>query len=158
MPVVITFYQNHHLQDLSYDLGTQQQHTASVNTALERICTGKLPKAQPVTILRDELPAGFFVLDFGEDRVEFSTNENCVLLRSLSVNPLLQGQGIGKEALGQLPEFLRKFFPGTNEIVLAVNENNPRAKKLYEDFGYQLLPRTRIGTRGVQFLMKKSLS
>jgi N-acetylglutamate synthase-like GNAT family acetyltransferase len=37
------------------------------------------------------------VLDFGKDKFELTDNESSVLVRSLSVNPQMQGRGIGKQ-------------------------------------------------------------
>ena len=46
-----------------------------------------------VTVLRDGEPVGFFILDGGNDREDYSANPHAVLLRSMSLNPHYQGNG-----------------------------------------------------------------
>ena len=112
----------------------------------------------PVTIWYDSRPAGFFVLDFGDGRYDYCKNEKSVLLRALSVNPSLQGNGIGKAAMMQVSAFVKENFPAYNEIVLGVNENNIAAYHLYlkcgfADTGHQYLG----GKNGPQFIMSKKI-
>jgi predicted N-acetyltransferase YhbS len=47
-------------------------------------------------------------LDFGNDKFELTDNENSVLVSSLSVNPQMQGRGIGKIAMMLIDDFVRK--------------------------------------------------
>jgi len=110
-----------------------------------------------VTILQDEKPAGFFVLDFGEDKLDLTDNEKSVLLRSLSVNPDLQGKGIGKAAMQLVDRFVRENFPDCDEIVLAVNQKNISAYQIYLKTGYLHEGKSRMGRSGPQYLMHKKL-
>lgn len=86
-----------------------------------------------------------------------SDHSEAVLLRSLSVNPALQGKGIGTEALKFIPDFVIKHFPAIGEIVLAVEEAKP--------YGIYPLPKTWVkytgktvqGRSGKQLLMLLSV-
>ena len=75
-----------------------------------------------VTILRGDEPIGFFVLDSGAGRDDYSANPHAVLLRSMSLNPRHQGNGYARTALvpATLDAFIRAHFPACDEIVLGV--------------------------------------
>ncbi|SFN82509.1 Acetyltransferase (GNAT) family protein [Chryseobacterium oleae] len=143
---------------LNYALDeNQQQYTSTVEQALQRIKERNDSKAFSVTVFEDDEPAGFFVLDFGEDKFELTDNTQSTLLRSLSINPALQGRGIGKEAMQIVDEFVKKTFPDCNEIVLAVNQKNLSAYHLYLKTGYLYDGKSRMGRSGPQYLMYKKL-
>ncbi|MDN3694718.1 GNAT family N-acetyltransferase [Chryseobacterium tructae] len=147
-----------HLSELSYGLDEEQQRfTATVDKALKNIGERNGHDAFPVTILFDTTAAGFFVLDFGEDKFELTDNKNSVLVRSLSVNPDMQGKGIGKVAMMKLDEFVRDHFKHCDEIVLAVNQKNDSAYHIYLKAGYIYDGKTRVGRSGPQYLMHKKL-
>lgn len=109
----------------------------------------------PYCILVDEAPAGFFCLDFSEDRFAYTQNPNAVLLRSLSVNPACQGKGVAKTAMLQLPALVKQHFPGTTEIVFGVNANNKSAYRLYLKTGYLDSGKVYNGIKGPQYVMYK---
>jgi GNAT superfamily N-acetyltransferase len=156
--VGLKFFEISDFPELDYALDeNQQQYTSTVDKALERIKQRNDRKASAVTILQDEKPAGFFVLDFGEDKLDLSDNKKSVLLRSLSVNPNLQGKGIGKAAMLQVDRFVRENFPDCDEIVLAVNQKNISAYQIYLKTGYLYEGKSRIGRSGPQYLMYKKL-
>ncbi|WP_228458603.1 hypothetical protein [Chryseobacterium aureum] len=86
----LELFKKEDLSGVSYALDeTQMRFTATAQQALQNISERDDNDAFPVTILEDDTPVGFFVLDFGEDKYELTDNENSVLLRSLSVNPQL---------------------------------------------------------------------
>jgi RimJ/RimL family protein N-acetyltransferase len=152
------FFNPEDLSELQYTLDeTQSLFTATAEEALERIKERDDHLAYPITIFHDEKPAGFFVLDFGEDKFDLTDNKNSVLLRSFSINPQLQGKGIGKSAMLKLDDFVKEHFRECDEIVLAVNEKNSSAYQLYLKAGYVFEGKTRIGRSGPQFLMCKTL-
>ncbi|KFF20095.1 GNAT family N-acetyltransferase [Chryseobacterium sp. JM1] len=143
---------------LNYALDeNQQQYTSTVEQALNRISERNDSKSFSVTVFEDNEPAGFFVLDFGEDKFELTDNTQSALLRSLSINPALQGRGIGKEAMQIVDEFVKKTFPDCDEIVLAVNQKNLSAYHLYLKTGYAYDGKSRMGRSGPQYLMYKKL-
>ncbi|MCS4305542.1 N-acetyltransferase [Chryseobacterium sp. BIGb0232] len=147
-----------HLSEVSYDLDEHQMRfTATANQALQNIKKRDDHDAFPITILKDDVPVGFFVLDFGKDKFELTDNANAVLVRSLSVDPKMQGKGIGKIAMMQLDDFVKVNFEDCHEIVLAVNQKNDLAYHIYLKAGYIFDGKTRIGRSGPQYLMYKKL-
>jgi len=157
----LKFYQPEDLPELDYVLDEiQSQFTATAKQSLEKIEERNQKEdffAYPITIFHDEKIAGFFVLDFGEDKLDLTENPSSVLLRSLSVNPDFQGKGIGKSAMLEVDHFIKEHFSDCNEIVLAVNEKNTSAFQLYLQTGYESEGKTREGRSGIQFLMFKKL-
>ncbi|KMQ58571.1 GNAT family acetyltransferase [Chryseobacterium angstadtii] len=143
---------------LNYALDEDQlQYTSTVEKALQRIKDRSDLKEFPVTVFENQEPAGFFVLDFGNDKLDLTDNESSVLLRSLSINPDFQGKGIGKAAMQIVDEFVRQNFTDCDEIVLAVNQRNVPAYHIYLKTGYLYDGKTRIGRSGPQYLMSKKI-
>lgn len=152
------FKPEEHLSGVSYSLDENQlRFTASANQALQSISERDDNDAFPITIMEDNIPAGFFVLDFGEDKFGLTDNKNSVLVRSLSVNPEMQGKGIGKIAMILVDDFVKENFKQCDEIVLAVNQKNDSAYHIYLKAGYIYDGKTRIGRSGPQYLMYKKL-
>jgi len=121
----------------------QLRFTALPMNVLQEAITDK--NRLPVVILDGNTPVGFFVLQTGEDISVFTSNPYAVLLRAFSVNYPDQRKGHAKRALQLLPQFIFENIHSINEIVLAVNTDNKRAKKLYEKMGYQYQRRIRYG-------------
>lgn len=156
--VHLQFFQPEDLSGVSYTLDeNQSQFTATAEEALQRIEERADHLAHPVTIFYEGKPAGFFVLDFGSDKFDLTDNPNSVLVRSLSINPDMQGKGIGKSAMHNMDDFIRQHFENCDEIVLAVNQKNTFAYELYLKTGYRYEGKTRIGRSGPQYLMYKKL-
>lgn len=154
--VRLEFFKESDFTELNYALDENQlQYTSTVEKALARINGRNDGKEFAVTIFEAEKPAGFFVLDFGEDKLDLTDNEKSVLLRSLSINPGLQGKGIGKTAMHKVDGFVRENFPHCDEIVLAVNQKNIYAYHIYLKAGYLYDGKTRTGRSGPQYLMYK---
>lgn len=156
--VSLQFFKQNHFSEVNYPLTELQlEYTSSAEFALNRMAERNTELEFAVTIFYGEKPAGFFTLDFGEDKLDLTDNPNSTLLRSLSVNPEMQGKGIGKAAMIQIDDFVRKNFKDCEEIVLAVNQNNISAYELYLKVGYHYEGKTRIGRSGPQYLMFKKL-
>jgi RimJ/RimL family protein N-acetyltransferase len=157
----LKFYEPENFPELDYVLDdSQAPYTATAKQSLEKIEERNQNEdffAYPITIFHDEKVAGFFVLDFGEDKFDLTENPDSVLLRSLSVNPVFQGKGIGKSAMIEVDHFIKEHFSDCNEIVLAVNEQNTLAFQLYSKTGYIFDGKTRMGRSGPQYLMYKKL-
>lgn len=135
----------------------QLLYTSSAANALKRIADRNTGFEFPVTVFDAEIAVGFFTLDFGDDKSELTDNPDSVLLRSLSINPEMQGKGIGKAAMGRVDDFVRENFRDCHEIVLAVNQNNISAYELYLKVGYRYEGKTRMGRSGPQYLMSKCI-
>ena len=112
-----------------------------------------------VTILRGDEPIGFFVLDSGAGRDDYSANPHAVLLRSMSLNPRHQGNGYARTALvpATLDAFIRAHFPACDEIVLGVHHANRAAVRLYQRAGFANTGRTYDGLKGLQFIYHRVL-
>ncbi len=52
-----------------------------------------------------------------------------------------------------LQEFVKRYFPIKNEVVLAVNEKNIPAQNLYEKVGFQNKGFRKMGPIGQQIIM-----
>jgi Acetyltransferases len=159
--VLLEFFKPEDLRGLNYSLDeVQSRFTATAELALQRIEErGAMNDfhAFPITVFHQDEVAGFFVLDFGEDKLDLTDNADSALVRSLSINPELQGKGIGKSAMLKLDDFVRENFKECNELVLAVNEENSLAFDLYLKTGYLYDGKTRMGRNGLQYLMHKKL-
>ncbi|MFZ4931156.1 GNAT family N-acetyltransferase [Chryseobacterium sp. Mn2064] len=156
--VTLAFFNPEDLVAVSYTLDESQlRFTASAVQALYNIEKREDSDAFPITIFENDSPAGFFLLDFGHDKFELTDNKNAVLLRSLSVNPQMQGKGIGKKAMLKVDVFVKENFKNCTEIVLAVNQKNNSAYHIYLEAGYIYDGKTRIGRSGPQYLMYKKL-
>lgn len=156
--VKLNFFKREDLSEVSYTLDeVQSKYTSTAEFALNRIKERNTGLEFPITIFEDEKAAGFFTLDFGEDKLDLTDNPNSTLLRSLSINPKFQGKGIGKASMIQIDDFVKENFKNCDEIVLAVNQNNTSAYDLYIKVGYKFDGKTRIGRSGPQRLMYKKL-
>jgi len=156
--VTLHFYKPEDFSGVNYTLDEiQSQYTSTTELAIQRIEDRNDGQGFSIIIFENEKPAGYFALDFGEDKFELTDNQNSVLLRSLSINPLFQGKGIGKAAMLQVDDFVRENFKDCDEIVLAVNQNNIPAYDLYIKVGYIYEGKTRMGRSGPQRLMYKKL-
>lgn len=156
--IYLKFLTSEDLPGVSYALDENQlRFTASAEQALQSIEAREDDDAFPVTIFEEDKPVGFFVLDFGKDKLELTDNASSALIRSLSVNPQMQGKGIGKTAMLKLDDFVRENFKDCDELVLAVNQQNESAYHIYLKAGYIYDGKTRIGRSGPQYLMYKKL-
>lgn len=157
--IQLKFYNESHLETLiSYTLSEEQtKFTALPFQAFERLKERTDNHAKPITIMLDNEPIGFFVLDYGEDKLEMTDNENSLLVRSLSINPKHQGKGYGKIAMNLVDRFIKENFPTIDELVLAVNFKNKAAYDLYLKVGYIDNGSQREWYNGSQHLLKKKL-
>lgn len=159
--VKLEFYKAEDFENLNYDLDEiQKKFTATVALALDRIAIRNEDGdflAKAVSIYSEDIPVGFLVLDFGADKFSLSDNQNSVLVRSFSVNPLFQGKGFGKSAMFLIVEFVKIHFPKTNEIVLGVNNINNVAFQIYLAAGFKFFGKTRRGRSGLQKILTKKI-
>ncbi|MCM3737172.1 GNAT family N-acetyltransferase [Bacillus cytotoxicus] len=112
----------------------------------------------PIVILVDEKPVGIFSLQSGSRVQEYTNKENSLLLTSFSINFTEQGNGYAKRALQLLPNYVGFHFPNIEEIVLAVNERNIPAQKLYIKVGFEDRGHRKMGPIGLQLVLYLSLS
>ncbi|WP_028552420.1 GNAT family N-acetyltransferase [Paenibacillus sp. UNC451MF] len=115
------------------------------------------PDRHAVVILFDNKPVGFFVLHHSVEFQTLAGNRSALLMRAFSIDSKHQGKGFARSAMRLLPEFVSIHFPQMNEVVLAVNESNVLAKRLYEKSGFQYKGINRAGRSGNEFIMHYSL-
>lgn len=111
-----------------------------------------------VVIVDREEAVGFFILHTGEAIADFySEYSGAMLLRAFLINYSSQGKGYAKAALSLLPEFMRSYFPAIDEVVLAVNEKNIAADRLYSQAGFEDHGLRRMGKKGMQKILQYSV-
>ena len=115
------------------------------------------PTYTPIVILDDDKVAGFFVLDTGEDRFNYTEEVDSILLRGYSIHPAFQGRGIAKASLRHLTEYVRNHYPQVNHIVLGVNEANKAAQALYFSMGFVDDGKRFYGRSGLQLALSLHL-
>jgi RimJ/RimL family protein N-acetyltransferase len=156
--VQLTFYKPEHKSVLeAFSLPEEQeQFTGMPIKVLELAVEDK--HRYPVVILAQFKPVGFFVLYNGEDLESYTSNRHSLLLRAFSINYADQGNGYAKQALLQLEDFVNANFPLIEEIVLAVNEQNVPAQKLYLKCGFHDTGRRKSGPIGPQHILNSTIS
>ncbi|MGM7700713.1 GNAT family N-acetyltransferase [Pseudalkalibacillus sp. Hm43] len=107
----------------------------------------------PVIILSEDYPVGFFVLQAGERVEQYTDEKNGLLLIAFSIDTNHQGKGYAKRGLKLLPDYVRTNFPEVREVVLAVNEKNIAAQKLYQSCGFVDHGKRKMGKIGPQQLL-----
>ncbi|WP_045927237.1 GNAT family N-acetyltransferase [Bacillus siamensis] len=110
-----------------------------------------------IVILNDREPVGFFLLHATDEVKDYSDKPQAMLLTALSINQVKQGKGYAKQALLLLRKFVAEEFPDCNEIVLAVNQKNIAAQKLYLKVGFQDTGIRKMGIIGEQYIMSLKL-
>lgn len=152
-------YNSTHFEELdSYTLDEfQAQFTTSMreNILVKNILS--IPEKYPITVIFEQKPIGFFILDNSEEKFVYTDEKEALLLRSLSLNPQFQGKGLGKQTILALDSYIKDNFPIHTKIVLAVNERNTLAKALYLKSGYTDTGKTVMGIKGLQYIMEKSI-
>ncbi|WP_002147457.1 GNAT family N-acetyltransferase [Bacillus cereus] len=137
----------------SFTLPSEQvQFTANPGELLEK---AKNDRTKNVVVILDYngVPVGVFILQTGDRVQEFTENKDAILLTSFSVNYNKQGKGYAKKSLALLQDFVKYYYPIKNEVILAVNEKNIPAQKLYEKVGFQDRGFRRMGPIGQQFIL-----
>ncbi|MES9665122.1 GNAT family N-acetyltransferase [Bacillus cereus] len=137
----------------SFTLPSEQvQFTANPGELLEK---AKNDRTKNVIVILDYsgVPVGIFALQTGDRVQEFTENKDAILLTSFSVNHDKQRKGYAKKSLALLQDFVKNYYPIINEVILAVNEKNIPAQKLYEKVGFQDKGFRRMGPIGQQIIM-----
>ncbi|RLZ06395.1 GNAT family N-acetyltransferase [Faecalibacter macacae] len=135
--VELMFYNSNHYDDLNYNLNEEQsKFTFTIDFCINERKDLYDSCKNIITIINNRKPVGFFILDMGKDKLLLKNNENAILLRTLSINPNTQGQGIGKKAMSQLSDFVLQNYENINEILLSVHKYNISANKLYLSAGF----------------------
>ncbi|MEW4025045.1 MULTISPECIES: GNAT family N-acetyltransferase [Bacillus] len=154
MVAALSFYKPEHADGLN---GFVLSEEDKMFTALPK---DVLPQAlvirerYPTVVLKEDTPVGFFILHTSKETIApYSNSVSAILLSALSIDARQQGKGYAKQAMLQLPAFAASYFPWCDEIVLAVNHRNHRAKNLYQSSGFIDKGRRRIGPIGEQHIL-----
>lgn len=134
---------------------SQARFTATIDYCIHERQDLQDPNKMVVVIIEQQTPVGFFVLD--KDTSNLTTNQQAVMIRSLSINPIYQGKGIGKRAMTAVPNFVRQHVTGINEIVLSVNMKNSAAYRVYQQAGYCDTGELIDGPEGAQHVMTQRI-
>ncbi|TKC18857.1 GNAT family N-acetyltransferase [Robertmurraya kyonggiensis] len=155
--VALEFYEEKFNSILSdYDLSEKQIRFTSLPS--EAMLSCEIDKTRhPVVILSGGEPVGFFVLHGWEGVKTYSDNRSAILVRAYSINVKFQGKGIAKKSLFILDSFVKSNFPGSNEIILAVNHQNTVAQHLYKVSGFIDKGIRVMGRMGEQYIYHKEL-
>ncbi|ALC87694.1 hypothetical protein AM499_19190 [Bacillus sp. FJAT-22090] len=107
----------------------------------------------PIVIKEDDSVAGFFVLDTGDDKFNYTNHQQSILLRGYSIHPAYQGRGIAKTSMILLTKYVKEHFPLVEQVVLGVNEANKAAQSVYLKSGFIDEGTRFTGRSGVQIAM-----
>ncbi len=154
--VKLVKFHSDHFNALNYKLNkAQADFTADIDYCINQRRDQLDPLKTLVTVLCDEKPVGFFVLDSGIDKLALTNNPASILVRSFSINPAYQGRGIGSEAMQLAAQFVKAQLPTITEIVLSVNFKNHNAYRAYLKAGYVDTNKTITGQMGGQNILSK---
>ena len=133
--IQLVFYDKRYKDDLSKIHLTEdnQRFTQTPSEVLETLSD---PYRRMVLILNKNTCVGYFVLHEKEGALSIGFDDKALLIRSLAIDPLMQGKGFAFHGMNILPEFVKEHYTDINEIVLIVNEKNVPAQKLYQKVGF----------------------
>jgi RimJ/RimL family protein N-acetyltransferase len=151
--MILTRFQEEHANLIeTYTLSEEQlRYTGH---PVESIALCRLdPNRHAILGIEDAMLVTYFALHEQEGVQRFSDNPAAILLRTFSTDYHHLEKGYGKGALEKLPAFVQQMFPHINEIVLAVNEGNDLARRLYEKADYRDTGRRVMGRKGMLIVM-----
>ncbi|WP_323842672.1 GNAT family N-acetyltransferase [Moraxella sp. Pampa] len=153
----LSFYQSQYQSALRYHLDDEQSKFTTLPSKWLNDDLADKDLVYKIVILLGNLPIGFFVLDGGKDKCAYTNNQCALLLRSMSINPSFQGQGLAKSALLLLSKFITDNHILCDQIVLGVNHKNIPAQSLYQKVGFIDTGRTLVGIKGVQYIYELNI-
>ncbi|WP_099223557.1 GNAT family N-acetyltransferase [Listeria costaricensis] len=146
-------YQEHLQEDVAHYLLTEEMQYYS---SQPRDCLYQMEKEEayfPILGYQEDQLVCFFVLDGGAVTRKYTLESEAMLIRSFSTDSRFVKQGHAKQALLQLPGFVRQEFQTKRLLTLGVNEANLAARGLYEKAGFTYTGESFLGPKGVQFVM-----
>lgn len=116
--------------------------------------------SEPMAILRDGAPIGFYRLEHRPRSIaDMAFEQATVGLRSFFIDARWQGQGLGTQALAAVKDDLARRHPQVRSLVLTVNLRNTAAIALYRHAGFRETGGLYHGGRsGPQYVMLCALS
>lgn len=153
----LVLYNEKHYDFLNYKLLPEQaKFTSSIDECKKDEVFSDSQKSV-ITIMYNDKPIGFFILDTGVAKTKLTDNRFAILLRSFSLNPNYQGKGLGKKAVLLITDLLRQKYPEINEIVLSVNVRNINAYHTYLNAGFVDTQKYIEGVMGQQHILLKKV-
>lgn len=150
-------YNEKYYEPLNYKLLPEQvEFTSSIDQCKKDGVFSDFQKSV-ITIMYNEEPIGFFILDKGNDKFKLTDNKFAIFLRSFSLNPIYQGKGLGKKSVLLITDLLKQKYPETNEIVLSVNVRNINAYHTYLNVGFVDTEKYVEGIMGQQHILSKKI-
>lgn len=130
------------------NLKVTDEQSAFVSTVAYSLAQAWLYKytAFPFAIYDDDIPVGFVMLGYYEERNQYT-------LWKLLIDQRYQNNGYGKQTLALAVNFLSANF-NAEEVYVGVSVNNEIAKHLYMSFGFKPTGRTENGMEELKHICK----
>ena len=113
----------------------QTAFCGSVETALYSLPSRPHAGIKGLALLRDELPVAFLLLK-REPLLAHWAEAGSATLHALQVDCRVQGQGLGKACLRELPRAVAQLWPGIDQLMLSVSPFNATAMAFYLSQGW----------------------
>ncbi|MBF7019565.1 GNAT family N-acetyltransferase [Staphylococcus sp. 18_1_E_LY] len=125
---------------------------------LENIYKQQGKRNHPMLLLNDcDEIVTYFGLQQDHEFHEYYPNQQTWLMRSYSTDLRHLRKGYGKASLTLLPDFMHQNYPEIETVILAVNEKNQAAQKLYKYGGFVDSGRRVLGEKGTLIIMELTL-
>ncbi|MBO0442052.1 GNAT family N-acetyltransferase [Vagococcus fluvialis] len=108
----------------------------------------------PILCFEKERLVCFFSLDGSASKLDYTSNEKSLLIRSFSTDSRETRKGYATSSLKALIPFIKSNFEGVEEVVLGVNEKNPNAYQMYLKAGFTDTKKRFLGPRGYQNILQ----
>ncbi|MBG9987016.1 GNAT family N-acetyltransferase [Facklamia sp. DSM 111018] len=100
--------------------------------------------------LNEKGMVAFGILDFSQNRLVYTDQQNTVLIRGLSVDEKQRGNGYSRQLMNFFIDYIQQKKPEIIEIVLAVETENEVGKQLYRSLNFIDSGRRLMGRSGEQ--------
>ncbi|RCV48068.1 GNAT family N-acetyltransferase [Marinitenerispora sediminis] len=122
----------------------QQRFSGEATTTLPRADVD--PNRFPFAVLWRGTAVGFGIIDLVGCLAEITDDpEHAVLLRAFYIDTGWQGKGLGRAACRALDPLVRDIAPAARQVLLTVNDPNPRALRAYLAGGFEYTGRRYLG-------------
>jgi len=126
---------------------------------LDEVLAASQPTDHFHFIERDNQPVGFCNIDTAYSQSYDFVEPGELGLRSFLIDQRFQGQGLGKATGAALVPYLKRHYHQHPAIVLTVNQRNPSAYHIYQQFGFDDTGELYLyGGAGPQHIMRLRLS
>jgi GNAT superfamily N-acetyltransferase len=116
-------------------LPEQLPFSGDIYCALNTLLVRPSPEIAGFALLVDDEPVGFCLLKRGEFLPHWAAQDSATL-HALQIDHRLQGKGLGKAMLQQLPEAARSLWPDIGQLMLSVDADNLAALHVYVSQGW----------------------